>query len=70
MKKVKRRSLLQLGALSGVTTGLTMSTTGLSMTPDPVHGAIDGGVKEYVRLGRTGFQVSDVSFGSFPLQHG
>ncbi|MBT7371544.1 MAG: hypothetical protein HN816_12900 [Gammaproteobacteria bacterium] len=70
MKKVKRRSLLQLGALSGVTTGLTMSTTGLSMTPDTVHGAIDGGVKEYVRLGRTGFQVSDVSFGSFPLQHG
>ena len=70
MKKVDRRSFLRLGAVTGLAAGI------------PINAAADGGpssasllvstqgVKNYVRLGRTEFKVSDISFGSFPLRYG
>ena len=64
MSKLKRRSLLRLGALSGLASGLSLGTG--------TSAAATGGlvVKDYVRLGRTEMKVSDVSFGTFPLQSG
>lgn len=63
MSKLKRRSLLRLGALSGLASGL--SAGGVSAA-----GAASSGVRDYVRLGRTEMKVADISFGSFPLQPG
>lgn len=65
MSDVKRRSLLRLGAVAGLASGLAAApaAVGAASLESP-------GVRKYVRLGRTGFKVSDVSFGSFPLQPG
>ena len=63
MNKLKRRSLLRLGALSGLASGL--SAGGVSAA-----GVSGSGVRDYVRLGRTEMKVADISFGSFPLQPG
>lgn len=64
MTTIKRRSLLRLGALSGLASGLSMGTAGAGA--DTTGPSVGG----YVRLGRTEMQVSDVSFGTFPLQPG
>ena len=67
MKKVDRRSFLRLGAVTGLASGLSVSgaIAGTGQQAD------DGeAIQRYVRLGRTGLQVSDVSFGSYPLQPG
>jgi len=64
MSKLKRRSLLRLGALSGLASGLSLGAASSNVSSAPLA------VKKYVRLGRTEMQVSDVSFGTFPLQPG
>lgn len=65
MSKLKRRSLLRLGALSGLASSVSSRVVGATTTPlaRPM-------VSNYVRLGRTEMKVSDISFGSFPLQPG
>lgn len=60
---MNRRSFLRLGAVTGLASGFSVNA-GASET------SIEPGVKKYVRLGRTGLEVSDISFGSFPLRHG
>jgi predicted aldo/keto reductase-like oxidoreductase len=67
MKKVDRRSFLRLGAVTGLASGLPISAmaAGQGATETAAQG-----VQKYVRLGRTNMQVSDVSFGSFPLREG
>ena len=58
MKKLKRRSLLRLGALSGLASGLS-ATAGTSSAV-----AEGFSVKNYVRLGRTEMKVADVALGA------
>lgn len=69
MNKFDRRSFLRLGAVTGIASGLPIST----LSADESLGG-DGertqGVRNYVRLGRTEMKVADISFGSFPLRHG
>ena len=69
MKKVNRRSFLQLGAVTGLASGLSVGTTASVNLPGE-RSSSDPGVRQYVRLGRTEMKVSDISFGSFPLRHG
>jgi predicted aldo/keto reductase-like oxidoreductase len=65
MKKVNRRSFLQIGAATGLASGMPIIATASDTTADkPV------GVTNYVRLGRTEMKVSDVSFGSSRLRDG
>ena len=73
MKKVDRRSFLRLGAITGASAGLA-GGLGVSAAASASTGSSSAGpaagVKDYVRLGRTNLQVSDVSLGSYPLQPG
>lgn len=68
MKSVNRRSFLRLGALTGVASGLPLATT--NAAGPAAAAAASPAVQRYVRLGRTGLKVSDISFGSFPLRQG
>lgn len=70
MKKVDRRSFLRLGAVTGLASGLSVGTGSALGSDSDAPGASQPGVQKYVRLGRTGMEVSDISFGSFPLRHG
>lgn len=67
MKKVNRRSFLRLGAVTGLASGLPINAA--AVTASNRQGTSQG-VQRYVRLGRTEMQVSDISFGSFPIRHG
>jgi predicted aldo/keto reductase-like oxidoreductase len=60
---VNRRSFLRLGAVTGLASGFSVNASATATSTET-------GVKKYVRLGRTGLEVSDISFGSFPLRHG
>ena len=60
---MNRRSFLRLGAVTGLASGFSVNARASETSIEP-------GVKKYVRLGRTGLKVSDISFGSFPLRHG
>lgn len=65
MKRISRRSLLQLGGAAGLAGTLAPGLVSAS--------GKDAGsrtVSRYVRLGRTELQISDVSFGSFALKTG
>ena len=65
-KSLNRRSFLRLGTLAGMATALPLAhARPVQRTPD-VH----PGVKRYVTLGRTGLQISDISFGSSRLRRG
>lgn len=68
MKKVDRRSFLRLGAVTGLASGLPVKALASDGSAQAVSS--EKAVKSYVRLGRTNLQVSDISFGSFPLRHG
>ncbi len=64
MKKTfKRRSLLKLGALGGITA--SVSIPGASAQPET-----GSGIQQYRTLGRTGLKISDISFGSSRLRTG
>lgn len=66
MKKVKRRSLLRLGAVAGLASGVSTRTLAAGkQTPSSV-----ATVGEYIRLGRTNLMISDISFGSSRLRDG
>lgn len=69
MKKVDRRSFLRLGAVTGLASGLSVGTNASTDTAG-ANAASEGGVRKYVRLGRTEMKVADISFGSFPLRNG
>jgi len=67
-KTIDRRTLLRYGAMAGLATGLPAqnvfaATSKNTSTPGD-------GVKKYVTLGKTGLQISDVSFGSSRLRAG
>lgn len=64
MNKLKRRSLLHLGALSGLASSLSIQAGGSSAASEEFS------VKKYVRLGRTEMKVADIAFGTFPLRPG
>ncbi|MBL6690579.1 MAG: aldo/keto reductase [Pseudomonadales bacterium] len=70
MKKVDRRSFLLLGAVTGLASGLSVGNSSAIAPETGAEKASSQGVRKYVRLGRTGMRVSDISFGSFPLRHG
>ncbi|MCB1693541.1 MAG: twin-arginine translocation signal domain-containing protein, partial [Pseudomonadales bacterium] len=63
-KRIDRRSLLKLGALTGLASGLGLKTSPAGAQAGPQ------GVRQYVRLGRTELEISDISFGSSRLRTG
>jgi predicted aldo/keto reductase-like oxidoreductase len=67
-KPLKRRSFLQLGAATGLASGMPLSSIAASSSPPQNAG--DRGVKRYVTLGRTGMKISDISFGSSRIRQG
>ena len=64
-EKLGRRELLRRGAMAGVAAGL-LPLAGAR----PAKAATRAEVKRYVTLGRTGFSISDISFGSSRLDAG
>ena len=66
MTELDRRSFLRLGAATGVASALPGLAAAADSKPKPVF----GGVQRYARLGRTGFEISDISFGSSQLRMG
>ena len=62
MPAIGRSDVLRLGAASGV----IPITSAVASQPAPTAGE----VRRYVRLGRTGLEISDVSFGSSRLRRG
>lgn len=65
MKPFSRRSLLRIGALTGMASGLSWTKARFAAA-----GASVTGIKRYVTLGRTGLKISDISFGSSRLRDG
>ena len=63
--KLGRRELFRRGALAGVAAGLLPFTGGRAARAEA-----QSTVKRYVPLGRTGFEISDISFGSSRLDAG
>lgn len=65
-KSMKRRSFLRLGAMTGLASGLPTTTlAGPAQKPK-----VSAGVQRYVKLGKTGLRISDISFGSSRLRSG
>lgn len=64
-KPLDRRSFLRLGALTGLATGLPFRAGAAPETSSP-----HPGVQRYVTLGRTGLEISDISFGASRLRLG
>lgn len=62
-----RRELFRRGALAGLSAGLL---TLIGRNPARAKEPAPGTVKRYVPLGRTGFKVSDISFGGSRLEAG
>lgn len=71
-KSLNRRSFLQLSALTGVATGIPWTTAGARAAAESpsTSNHVDSAVSEYVRLGRTDLEISDISFGSSRLRSG
>ncbi|MEX2489261.1 MAG: aldo/keto reductase [Pseudomonadales bacterium] len=68
--QLNRRRFLRLGALAGIVSGFPVRAADtLQAQDDPGHIG-DDGVKRYVRLGRTGLEIADISFGSSRLRNG
>lgn len=67
VEKLGRRELFRRGALTGLSAGL-FSVIGRN--PARANERVPGTVKRYVPLGRTGFKVSDISFGGSRLEAG
>lgn len=65
-KTLNRRSFLRLGAMTGMATGLPLRAFS-SIDPGVDTGA---GIRHYATLGRTGLEISDISFGSSRLRTG
>jgi predicted aldo/keto reductase-like oxidoreductase len=68
-KKIDRRTLLRYGAIAGLASGLPAKDL-LAAAPAKALVARGDGVKKYATLGRTGLQISDISFGSSRLRDG
>jgi uncharacterized protein len=67
MKKfLKRRSFLRLSALTGLASGVSLEAYSASGNKS----GSSGGVRDYITLGATGLQISDISFGSSRLRSG
>ncbi len=66
-EKLGRRELLRRGALAGVAAGLLPLA---SAGGKAARAETRAEVKRYVSLGRTGFEISDISFGSSRLDAG
>jgi hypothetical protein len=64
-EKLNRRAFLRRGALASVGVGLFPFTGGAQQQP---HARAE--VRRYVPLGRTGIQISDISFGASRLDAG
>ena len=60
-----RRDVLRWGAVSTIATGGVVSATG-----QRAHGAGPAEVQSYRKLGRTGLEISDISFGTSRLRPG
>lgn len=68
-KPLDRRAFLRLSALTGLASGVPFTAN--ASTQSATRAARAGGeVKKYVRLGRTGFEIADISFGSSRLRTG
>jgi len=67
---MKRRSFLQLGALTSVAPGFSLATETAQVPTQSAPSLPEASVKRYVTLGRTGLSVSDISFGSSRLRPG
>jgi predicted aldo/keto reductase-like oxidoreductase len=67
-KSLKRRSFLQLGAATGLASGLSIPA--IAESSRATSNPREKGVKRYVTLGRTGMEISDISFGSSRIRQG
>ncbi len=66
MTKLGRRDMLRMGALAGVAPWVAAETARAAQTAErPV-----GEVRRYTRFGRTGLEISDISFGATRLRRG
>lgn len=65
--KLKRRELFRRGAFAGLSAGL-LPLVGRRQAQAAAQ--VRGTVKRYVALGRTGFEISDISFGASSLGAG
>lgn len=65
-KPLNRRSFLRLGALTGIASSLPVSALSNTDRVADTH----AGVRHYSTLGRTGLEISDISFGSSRLRTG
>jgi predicted aldo/keto reductase-like oxidoreductase len=65
-KSVDRRTFLRLSAIAGLTTGLPARNTLAATKAESPSAA----VRNYATLGRTGLQISDISFGASRLKDG
>ena len=73
-QKIQRRSLLRMGALTGLLPGLALAgegaaRLGATAAAEPAANP-DPGVREYVRLGKTDLKIADIAFGSSRLRDG
>jgi uncharacterized protein len=66
MKEIGRREFIRTGTLAGV--GLGLGLNALSSAAGPVPN--EPRVRRYARLGRTGMEISDISFGADRLSNG
>lgn len=65
-KPLNRRSFLRLSALTGVASGLPFSASTVKASGPHATSRVN----RYVRLGRTGYEIADISFGASRLRNG
>jgi uncharacterized protein len=67
MKKIGRREFIKTGTWAGLSFGLGLSAFGRA---DAASAPLKPQVRRYSQLGRTGMQISDISFGADRLSSG
>jgi uncharacterized protein len=61
MKEIGRREFIRTGTWAGLSLGLGLGALGSAAAESVSH---EPGVRRYSRLGRTGMEISDISFGA------
>mgnify|MGYP006982516572 CR=1 FL=1 len=63
-KNIDRRSFLRIGAITGLASGVSVPALAIQGNKiGPQAGSQQTGVRQYVPLGKTGLNISDISFG-------
>jgi predicted aldo/keto reductase-like oxidoreductase len=70
-KNIDRRSFLRIGAITGLASGVSVPALAIQGNKiGPQAGSQQTGVRQYVPLGKTGLNISDISFGASRLRSG